>query len=183
MPSKKNQSVLIAKVSSHKTQKNRQSAKIVPHGIRCKNNRSFDQPGPGRYFWLLTCVSSGLLDYLCNHRLYLWFCTLFLNSILVTTPQYQPPTKVCVPNRLISEKWYHVFSFVRTGFPFLFSLISSFDFVLSTCPNLFSRSECGHCSLRFSMGWWLLRLSTKILALLRLSVNFFQLRLTKKLKN
>ena len=28
----------------------------------------------------------------------------------------------------------------------------------------------------FSMGWWLLRLSAKILALLRLSVNFFQLR-------
>ena len=32
------------------------------------------------------------------------------------------------------------------------------------------------------MGWWLLRLSAKILALLRLSVNSFQLRLTKKLK-
>ena len=32
------------------------------------------------------------------------------------------------------------------------------------------------------MGWWLLRLSAKILALLRLSINFFQLRLTKKLK-
>ena len=32
------------------------------------------------------------------------------------------------------------------------------------------------------MGWWLLRLSAKILAHLRLSVNFFQLRLTKKLK-
>ena len=32
------------------------------------------------------------------------------------------------------------------------------------------------------MGWWLLRLSAKILALLRLSVNFFQLRLTKKLQ-
>ena len=31
------------------------------------------------------------------------------------------------------------------------------------------------------MGWWLLRLSAKILALLRLSVNLFQLRLTKKL--
>ena len=31
------------------------------------------------------------------------------------------------------------------------------------------------------MGRWLLRLSAKILALLRLSVNFFQLRLTKKL--
>ena len=36
--------------------------------------------------------------------------------------------------------------------------------------------------LRVSMGWWLLRLSAKILALLLLSVNFFQLRLTKKLK-
>ena len=32
------------------------------------------------------------------------------------------------------------------------------------------------------MGWWRLRLSAKILALLRLSVTFFQLRLTKKLK-
>ena len=32
------------------------------------------------------------------------------------------------------------------------------------------------------MGWWLLRLSANILALLRLSVIFFQLRLTKKLK-
>ena len=32
------------------------------------------------------------------------------------------------------------------------------------------------------MGRWLLRLSAKILALLRLSVNFFQLRLTKMLK-
>ena len=33
------------------------------------------------------------------------------------------------------------------------------------------------------MGWWLLRLSAKILDLLRLSVNFFQSRLTKKLKS
>ena len=32
------------------------------------------------------------------------------------------------------------------------------------------------------MGWYLLRLSAKILALLRLSVNFFQLRLTTKFK-
>ena len=32
------------------------------------------------------------------------------------------------------------------------------------------------------MGWWHLRLSDKILALLRLSANFSQLRLTKKLK-
>ena len=32
------------------------------------------------------------------------------------------------------------------------------------------------------MGWWLLRLSAKISALLRLSANFFQLGLTKKLK-
>ena len=32
------------------------------------------------------------------------------------------------------------------------------------------------------MGWWLLRLSAIILALLRLLVKFFQLLLTKKLK-
>ena len=32
------------------------------------------------------------------------------------------------------------------------------------------------------MGWWLLRLLAKILALLRLSVKFFQLQLTEKLK-
>ena len=32
------------------------------------------------------------------------------------------------------------------------------------------------------MGCWLLRLSAKILALLGLSVNLFQLRLTKRLK-
>ena len=32
------------------------------------------------------------------------------------------------------------------------------------------------------MGWWLLRLWAKILALLRLSVNFFQLWLTTKIK-
>ena len=35
---------------------------------------------------------------------------------------------------------------------------------------------------RVSIGWWLLRLSDKILALVRLWVNLFQLRLTKKLK-
>ena len=32
------------------------------------------------------------------------------------------------------------------------------------------------------MGWWFLRLLAKVLALLPLSVNFVQLRLTKKLK-
>ena len=32
------------------------------------------------------------------------------------------------------------------------------------------------------MGWWLLRLSAKILALLRLSVNFF-VTVNKKVKN
>ena len=35
---------------------------------------------------------------------------------------------------------------------------------------------------RVSMGWWLLRLSAKIMALLRLSVSFFQLRLIVNLK-
>jgi len=44
-------------------------------------------------------------------------------------------------------------------------------------------SWTGHeADKKVSMGWWLLRLSAKILALLRLSVNFFQLRLTKMLK-
>ena len=33
---------------------------------------------------------------------------------------------------------------------------------------------------RVSMGWWLLRLSAKILALLRLSVNFFSVTVNKK---
>ena len=32
------------------------------------------------------------------------------------------------------------------------------------------------------MGWWLLRLSAKILALLRLSVNFFSVTVNEKLK-
>ena len=35
---------------------------------------------------------------------------------------------------------------------------------------------------RVSIGWWLLLLSAKISALLRLLVTFFQLRSTKKLK-
>ena len=39
-----------------------------------------------------------------------------------------------------------------------------------------------HRVRKVSMGWWLLRLSSKILALLRLSVKFFQLRLRKRLK-
>ena len=33
------------------------------------------------------------------------------------------------------------------------------------------------------MGWWLLRLTAKILAFLRLTVNLFPLRLTDVLKN
>ena len=37
--------------------------------------------------------------------------------------------------------------------------------------------------MRVSRRWWLLQLSAKVLALLRLSVNVFQLRLTKTLKN
>ena len=36
---------------------------------------------------------------------------------------------------------------------------------------------------RVSMGWWLLRLSAKILALLRLSVNFFSVTVNSQFKN
>ena len=45
-----------------------------------------------------------------------------------------------------------------------------------------TRTTMNYSVKRVSMGWWILRLSAKILALLRLSFNFFQLRLTKKLK-
>ena len=48
-------------------------------------------------------------------------------------------------------------------------------------PSLLPLSN-SQANQRVSMGWWLLRLSAKILVLLRLSGNFFQLRLTKKLK-
>ena len=109
----------------------------MPHGIRWKNDRSFDQPGPGGYFWFLTCVSSGLLDYLCNHQLYLQLCTLVLNSILVTTPQYQPPTKVCVANRLISEKMISCIFLILFVLAF-FSLFA--DQFLRFCPFNLSKS-------------------------------------------
>ena len=56
-------------------------------------------------------------------------------------------------------------------------------FVDDVSPGKFSNfTSIDRSKSRVSMGWWLLRLSAKILALLRLSVNFFQLRLTKKLK-
>ena len=51
----------------------------------------------------------------------------------------------------------------------------------SFVPGNFAKKRLLDTKKRVSMGWWLLRLSAKILALLRLSVNFFQLRLTKKL--
>ena len=54
----------------------------------------------------------------------------------------------------------------------LFSLLTPFSFAR------FFRQRIS----RVSMGWWHLRFSAKILALLRLSFNFLQLRLTKKLK-
>ena len=54
----------------------------------------------------------------------------------------------------------------------LFSLLTPFSFAR------FFRQRIS----RVSMGWWHLQFSAKILALLRLSFNFLQLRLTKKLK-
>ena len=58
--------------------------------------------------------------------------------------------------------------------------LAAFSVLYSANLTYFFRH--GNMIMRVSMGWWLLRLSAKILALLRLSVNFFQLRLTKKLK-
>ena len=50
--------------------------------------------------------------------------------------------------------------------------------VLSYGMNFINDAEFLLVYKRVSMGWWLLWLSAKISALLRLSVNFFQLRLT-----
>ena len=69
----------------------------------------------------------------------------------------------------------------------LFNRMSLKNAFKDSCPSPLGRKYSGplpRCTwMRVSMGWWLLRLSAKILALLRLSVNFFQLRLTKRLKN
>ena len=64
-----------------------------------------------------------------------------------------------------------------------FSLeMSTFSIYLQYARSLgFLSGKNGRPCKRVSMEWWLLRLSAKILALLRLSVNFLQLRLTKKL--
>ena len=52
--------------------------------------------------------------------------------------------------------------------------------------SLKSRKDCFNVAntdyLRVSMGWWLLRLSIKILAFLGLSVNFFLVTVSKKVK-
>ena len=60
----------------------------------------------------------------------------------------------------------------------MFFLYFCFTFNLLFGPTI---SIEGRTYRRVSVGRWLLRLSAKILALLRLSVNFF-VRLTKKLK-
>ena len=54
--------------------------------------------------------------------------------------------------------------------------------VLSYGMNFINDAEFLLVYKRVSMGWWLLWLSAKLSALLQLSVNFFQLRLTKNLK-
>ena len=61
------------------------------------------------------------------------------------------------------------FKFVDCLAPFAFAvLFSYYEQLFSCCTQFCDGSLC----LRVSMGWWLLRLSAKILALLRLSVNF-----------
>ena len=55
------------------------------------------------------------------------------------------------------------------------------DFVRS--KNLWSRVTLYRACTRVSIGWWHLRLSAKILALLRLPANFFSVAVNKKIKN
>ena len=74
-----------------------------------------------------------------------------------------------------------------SAFPFFLFFFFRWGSTISSSKKKKARTlitfqQEGIVSKRVSMGWWLLRLTAKILALLRLSVNFFQLRLTKKLK-
>ena len=47
------------------------------------------------------------------------------------------------------------------------------DILVAASGGVTAHMEAVDCRLRVSMGWWLLRSSAKILAFLRLSVNFF----------
>ena len=50
-------------------------------------------------------------------------------------------------------------------------------------PGRSPDKTAGRVIKRVSMGWWHLRLSAKILALLRLSVNFFSVTVNERVKN
>ena len=131
IPSKKNQSVLIAKISSRKT-----DAKISFHTVLGKMISCLINQGQGVIFGpLLASVqvyqtTFVIINYVDNYLLLLQVL-----SILVTTTQYQPPTKVCVANLLISEK---MISFLILFVLAFFSFFT--DQFLRFCPYNLSKS-------------------------------------------
>ena len=88
--------------------------------------------------------------------------------------------------QLISSNEFRIRIFPIHSYSFGIAPIDTFIHSRSSPENHTRfQTKMGKMNTRFqrvSMGWCLLRLLAKILALLRLSVNFLQLRLTKKLK-
>ena len=113
-PSKKNQSVLIAKISSRKTQKiaNPQKYRSTRYPLE-----------KWSVVWSTRARSLFLVPYLRQFR----FIRLPANRL--------------ISEKVIS--CIFLILFVLAFFS-VFSSISSFDFVLSTYSNLFLTSECGH---------------------------------------
>ena len=141
IPSKKNQSVLIAKISSRETQEianpqKQTHAKISFHTVLGKMiGRLINQGQVVIFGSLLASVQVYYTTFVITNDVYNYVLLLYVLSILVTTPQYQPKTKVCVANRLISEK---MISFLIMFVLVFFSLFA--EQFLRFCPFNLSKS-------------------------------------------
>ena len=78
---------------------------------------------------LLASVQVYYTTFVITNDVYNYVLLLYVLSILVTTPQYQPKTKVCVANRLISEKMISFLILFVLAFLSLFA-----DQFLRFCP-------------------------------------------------
>ena len=134
---------------------------------------------------MVACVTGGFFGVIFVFSSYL--CGLYKQKKELTPPSLPPPKKKYRPRAsqdnyiLAGKRAITVYGLVRErrsgGKNFMIKMLK----VSSILSREGSFNENNH-NKRVSMGWWLSRLSAKILALLRLSVNFFQLWLTKKLK-